>query len=161
MASTVGQISALTSSKATSTSVLAETVLQDYGLAQKLLRLVNSAAFAQRGRVTTISRAVLLLGFERVRSVATGLILFEHLQSKARTRAFFLLKDPSAAIARFRFGLGQSAADMRAWIEVPLNGVDDLVSLAMRQHKDLVIKNISAPELSHLLPEWYRQRIVP
>ena len=434
MASTVGQISALTSSEATSTSVLAETVLQDYGLAQKLLRLVNTAAFAQRGQVTTISRAVLLLGFERVRSVATGLILFEHLQSQARTpdlvdtlnmsfysailgrtiadgtsladpeeaflgalfhnlgrmlvamylpdelalikasddqdrdaavhavlgqsytalgiavagelnlppklsdsmtriagsrahqsmtaaeklaclatlsngitdalaaptdakdkrsaierlirsygthfaaidgkidaligaavaelkehskafnldlpgsafahglgewrieslvssrgaeglaaasaagglidvaeselgadeapetvmtrglheitsllvteftlddvlrviletiyralgvgrtRAFFLLKDPSAAIARFRFGLGQSAADMRAWIEVPLSGVDDLFSLAMRQHKDLVIKNISAPEVSTLLPEWYRQRIVP
>lgn len=85
MANTVGQISELTSSEATSTSVLAETVLQDYGLAQKLLRLVNTAAFAQRGQVTTISRAVLLLGFERVRSVATGLILFEHLQAQAKT----------------------------------------------------------------------------
>ena len=30
----------------------------------------------------------------------------------------------------------------------------------MRQHKDVVIKNISAPEVSALLPEWYRQRIV-
>jgi HD-like signal output (HDOD) protein len=85
MASTVGQISALTSSEETSASVLAETVLQDYGLAQKLLRLVNTVAFGQRGQVTTISRAVLLLGFERVRSVATGLILFEHLQAQART----------------------------------------------------------------------------
>ena len=85
MANTVGQISELTSSEATSTSVLAESVLQDYGLAQKLLRLVNTAAFAQRGQVTTISRAVLLLGFERVRSVATGLILFEHLQAQAKT----------------------------------------------------------------------------
>jgi HD-like signal output (HDOD) protein len=85
MANTVGQISTLTSSEATSTSALADTVLQDYGLAQKLLRLVNTAAFAQRGQVTTISRAVLLLGFERVRSVATGLILFEHLQAQAKT----------------------------------------------------------------------------
>jgi HD-like signal output (HDOD) protein len=434
MANTVGQISTLTSSEATSTSALAETVLQDYGLAQKLLRLVNTAAFAQRGQVTTISRAVLLLGFERVRSVATGLILFEHLQGHAktpdmfdtlnmsfysailgrtiadgtrfadpeeafisalfhnlgrmlvamylpdelalikaadepdrdatvlsvlgqsyaslgiavaqslnlpaklshsmtriagsrshqsmtdseklaclatlangitdalaaptdakdkraaihrlihsygthfaaidgridaliagavaelkehsqtfylelpgsafvhglgewrieslvstggkdpvaaasaasgllevaepdlaaddvpetvltrglheitsllvteftlddvlrviletiyralgvgRTRAFFLLKDPTTATARFRFGLGQSAADMRAWIEIPLSGVDDLFSLAMRQHKDVIIKNVSAPEVSALLPEWYRQRLVP
>ena len=77
-----------------------------------------------------------------------------------RTRAFFLLKDPSAAIARFRFGLGQSAADMRAWVEIPLSGVDDLFTLAMRQHKDVVIKNISAPEVNALLPDWYRQRIV-
>jgi eukaryotic-like serine/threonine-protein kinase len=87
MASTVGQISHLTSSEDTSTTVLAETVLQDYGVAQKLLRLVNTAAFAQRDQVTTISRAVLLLGFERVRSVATGLILFEHLQAQATTPA--------------------------------------------------------------------------
>jgi hypothetical protein len=71
-----------------------------------------------------------------------------------RTRAFFLLKDPSAAIARFRFGLGQSAADTRAWSEVPLSGVDDLFTLAMRQHRDVVIKNFSAPEVSELLPEW-------
>jgi eukaryotic-like serine/threonine-protein kinase len=84
MANTVGQIGTLTSSEATSTSALAEAVLQDYGLAQKLLRLVNTAAYAQRSQVTTISRAVLLLGFERVRSVATGLILFEHLQAQAK-----------------------------------------------------------------------------
>jgi len=433
MAKTVGEISKLTSSEATSTSALAETVLQDYGLAQKLLRLVNTVAFAQRGQVTTISRAVLLLGFERVRNVATGLILFEHLQAHAkapdlvdtlnmsfysailgraiadgtsfadpeeafisalfhnlgrilvamylpddlvaikaspepdheaavqsvlglsyaavgvavaetlnlpsklarsitrvsgarahqsmtdaerlgclstlsngitdalaapteardkraaintlirsygshfaaldgkidglitaavkelkehsgafhlnlpdsafvhglgewridslvspggkdavtaasaagglidvpehdlsahevpetvltrglheitsllvtdfslddvlrviletiyralgvgRTRAFFLLKDRSAPVARFRFGLGQSAADMRAWMEVPIGGTDDLFSLAARQHKDIVIKNVSAPEAAVLLPHWYRQRLI-
>lgn len=433
MANTVGQISALTSSEETSASVLAETVLQDYGLAQKLLRLVNTVAFGQRGQVTTISRAVLLLGFDRVRSVATGLILFEHLQTQARTpdmvdtlnmsfysailgrtiahgtgfadpeeafisalfhnlgrmlvamylpdelalikatdgdrdaavfpvlgqsytslgiavaeslnlpakladsmmhipgsrahqsmtdterlaclatlangitdalaapttakqkravierlirsygvhfssvdskvdsfitdavtelqqhsrtfnldlpgseflhglgewridslvsqsggdgvaaasaagglldvadsnldaneapetvmtrglheitnllvteftlddvlrviletiyralgvgktRTFFLLKDPSAPFARFRFGLGQSASDMRAWSEIPLGGVDDVFSLVMRQHKDIVIKDVSAAEVSVLIPQWYRQRMVP
>ena len=85
METTVSQVSQLASSEDTSTSVLADAVLQDYGLAQKLLRLVNTAAFAQRHQVTTISRAVLLLGFERVRTVATGLILFEHLQAQAKT----------------------------------------------------------------------------
>ncbi len=430
MATTVGRISRLTSSEATSTSALADTVLQDYGLAQKLLRLVNTAVFAQRGQVTTISRAVLLLGFERVRGVATGLILFEHLQENAktpdmvdtlnmsfysailgrmiadgtdfadpeeafisalfhnlgrmlvamylpdeltiitaskteehdaavvsvlgqtyaslgiaiaealkmpvklsdsmtritgsqsrlsmneteklacvatlansitdalaaptdarekravidrlirsygsifaaltdkldpliaaavgalkehsatfqldlpgsaflhglsewridsmvsatgnegvatasaadglievadaelspdevpetvmtrglheitsllvtdytlddilrviletiyralgvgRTRALFLVKDPAAAVARFRFGLGQAAAETRAWTEIPLSGVDDVFSLAMRQHKDVVIKDVSAPDVTELLPEWHRK----
>jgi HD-like signal output (HDOD) protein len=85
MEATVSRVSQLASSEDTSTSALADAVLQDYGLAQKLLRLVNSAAFAQRHQVTTISRAVLLLGFERVRTVATGLILFEHLQAQAKT----------------------------------------------------------------------------
>jgi HD-like signal output (HDOD) protein len=87
MAKTVGTVSALTSSEDTSISALADTVLQDYGLAQKLLRLVNTVAYAQQGQVTTVSRAVLLMGFDRVRSVATGLMLFERLQEQARTPA--------------------------------------------------------------------------
>ena len=85
METTVSQVSQLASSEATSTSVLADAVLQDYGLAQKLLRLVNTAAFAQPHQVTTISRAVVLLGFERVRTVVMGLILFKHLQTQAKS----------------------------------------------------------------------------
>jgi len=88
--------------------VLTETVLQDYGLAQKLLRLVNTVAFAQRGQVTTISRAVLLLGFERVRSVATGLILFEHLQAHART--------PERNTRRRSASLSRAAGSSTAWV---------------------------------------------
>ena len=82
-----GTVSALTSSEDTSISALADTVLQDYGLAQKLLRLVNTLAYAQHGQVTTVSRAVLLMGFDRVRTVATGLMLFEHLQAQAKSPA--------------------------------------------------------------------------
>jgi HD-like signal output (HDOD) protein len=87
MARTVGAVSALTSSEDTSISALADTVLQDYGLAQKLLRLVNTLAYAQHGQVTTVSRAVLLMGFDRIRTVATGLMLFEHLQAQAKSPA--------------------------------------------------------------------------
>jgi HD-like signal output (HDOD) protein len=87
MAKTVGSVNALTSSEDTSISALADTVLQDYGLAQKLLRLVNTLAYAQHGQVTTVSRAVLLMGFDRVRTVALGLMLFEKLQGEAKTPA--------------------------------------------------------------------------
>jgi HD-like signal output (HDOD) protein len=87
MAKTVGSVSALTASEDTSISALADTVLQDYGLAQKLLRLVNTLAYAQHGQVTTVSRAVLLMGFDRVRSVALGLMIFERLQASAKTPA--------------------------------------------------------------------------
>jgi HD-like signal output (HDOD) protein len=82
MARTVSQIGDLTSSEATSSSELADTILQDYGLTQKVLRLVNTANFAQYDEVTTITRAVLLMGFERIRGIATGLLLFEHLQQQ-------------------------------------------------------------------------------
>ena len=77
-----------------------------------------------------------------------------------RTRAFFLLKDASAPMVRFRFGLGQSASEMRAWLEVPLGRGDDLFSLAMIAHKDLVVRDSSAPDVAPLLPDWYRPLLV-
>src|SRR6185503_515726 len=77
MAKTVGSVSALTASEDTSISALAD----------KLLRLVNTLAYAQHGQVTTVSRAVLLMGFDRVRSVALGLMIFERLQASAKTPA--------------------------------------------------------------------------
>jgi hypothetical protein len=73
-----------------------------------------------------------------------------------RTRAFFLLKDPSAPKARFRFGMGQSPADVRTWAEVPIRGAQDLFGLALTQARDLVVKDLSAPSLESLLPDWYR-----
>jgi hypothetical protein len=77
-----------------------------------------------------------------------------------RTRTIFLLKDASMPVARFRFGLGPSPADMRAWSAVPLTNSADLFSIAIQQQKDLVIRDTSAREAAALLPEWY-QRTLP
>jgi HD-like signal output (HDOD) protein len=85
MESTVSQVSQLSSSEPTSASVLVDAMLQQHGVVQKFLRLVNTAASVQGQQVTTISRAVLLLGFERARTVAAALILIEHLQSQAKS----------------------------------------------------------------------------
>ena len=74
----------------------------------------------------------------------------------SRTRAFFLLKDASLPRARFRFGMGQSAADLRTWLEVPLKGTQDLFVLALNQARDLVIKDLQSADLEPLIPEWYR-----
>lgn len=60
---------------------LANVILKDYALTGKLLRLVNSAIYGQYGgEITTISRAVLILGFEQVRMAALSLALFDHLK---------------------------------------------------------------------------------
>src|SRR4051794_26456461 len=57
---------------------LAHAILQDPGMSAKILRVVNSVAYSVRGEpVSTITRAILLLGFERVREIATGLLLIE------------------------------------------------------------------------------------
>jgi eukaryotic-like serine/threonine-protein kinase len=65
------------------TGDLAKVILKDFSLTNKLLRVVNSAIYGSlAGKVTTVSKAVLLLGFEKVRMIATSLMIFEQLQNK-------------------------------------------------------------------------------
>lgn len=61
---------------------LAKIILKDYSLTNKLLKVVNSALYATlSGKVATVSKAVLLLGFEKIRMIAAALLIFEHLQN--------------------------------------------------------------------------------
>ncbi len=84
-----------------SASDLANIILKDYALTNKLLKLVNSAFYGfVAGKVTTITRAVVLLGYDNVRLAAISLVLFEHFKGKSSMRD---LKD--ATIGSFWCGL--------------------------------------------------------
>ena len=78
-----------------SASDLANVVLKDYALTNKLLKLVNSAFYgAVAGTVTTVTKAIVVLGFEQVRMAVVSLILFDHLRGKRHIEE---LKDCSAS----------------------------------------------------------------
>lgn len=73
------------------TGELSQIILQDYALTTKLLRLVNSATYGQYGgQTTTVSRAVVILGYKQVRLAALSIMLFEHLSNANQASA---LKD--------------------------------------------------------------------
>lgn len=82
----ISTINRLAASDQESVSSLSNTILKDVALTNKLMRLVNSAFYKQAGggAISTISRAVMILGFGTVRSIATSLILMEHLQNKGQ-----------------------------------------------------------------------------
>jgi eukaryotic-like serine/threonine-protein kinase len=66
-----------------SANALSNAILRDYSLSTKLLRLVNSPMYGSYGgRISTVSRAVVILGFEEVRNAALGLMLLDHLKDK-------------------------------------------------------------------------------
>lgn len=66
---------------------LANVILKDHGLTSKLLKMVNSAFYGLAGgKVSTITRAVVVLGYENIRLAALGLMLFEHFKSKSNSR---------------------------------------------------------------------------
>ncbi|MGL5986549.1 MAG: protein kinase domain-containing protein [Burkholderiales bacterium] len=81
----ISAINKITNADAESLHVLSSSILKDFSLTNKLLRLVNSATYGQfGGTISTISRAVIILGFETIRNLAITLILFEHLQNKSQ-----------------------------------------------------------------------------
>lgn len=75
------RVLAVASSDEHSLDDLSREVLGDVALTQQLLRLVNSAHYAQaaRGAVTTVSRAVSLVGFNGVRDLALKQKRLEHM----------------------------------------------------------------------------------
>src|SRR5262245_61875582 len=68
---------------------LATLIARDQSLAARLLRLANGAFFAVRGKVTSISQAVTLLGFARVRELVLGLSVWGALEGKSATARRF------------------------------------------------------------------------
>lgn len=80
---TISVLNQASNSDTESLTSVSNTILKDYSLTNKVLRLVNSAYYNRGGnKVSTISRAVVMLGINPVRSIAIGLMLFEHMQNK-------------------------------------------------------------------------------
>ena len=92
MSRTIEIISKQTKS-ATETSIndLTKTILEDFGLTSKLLKLVNSVAYINYqagGKIGTVSRAVFIIGYEQVRNAAIMLMLFENLGNRFGAQEF-------------------------------------------------------------------------
>lgn len=84
---------------------LSNSILKDFSLTNKILRLVNSVYYRQAGggSISTISRAVLVLGFDAVRNIAITVMLFEHLQNKGNANQLkedFLRANLAAILAK-------------------------------------------------------------
>ncbi|PTD97063.1 serine/threonine protein kinase [Pseudothauera lacus] len=85
LSESVSTINRIAADESESISRLSLSILRDFSLTNKILRLVNSVHYRQAGggAISTISRAVIVLGFDAVRNIAVTVLLFEHLQNKA------------------------------------------------------------------------------
>jgi serine/threonine protein kinase len=82
LSESVVRIQTMANSETESVSSLTNQILKDVALTNKLLRVVNSAHFARSGSISTVSRAVTLVGFNGIRNMALSLVLLEHMQDK-------------------------------------------------------------------------------
>ena len=105
LAESIGAINKIAGSDKDSVKQLANAILKDFALTNKLLRLVNSSHFrpAGSGNITTVSNAVLVLGLQAVHDVAISVPLFDHLQNKGNAKQLkedFLRANLAASLAK-------------------------------------------------------------
>jgi HD-like signal output (HDOD) protein len=80
LSETIRTVNRLTAASNKTPEQLAAAIVNDFALTNKILKVVNSAYYAGfAGKVGTISRAIVVLGIEPIRSLAASLMLFEHL----------------------------------------------------------------------------------
>jgi len=82
----VTRIQRIAASDTESLASLAGEILKDVSLTQKLLRMVNTVHYSRTGGggISTVSRAVALVGFAGIRNMALSLVLLEGMQDKAQ-----------------------------------------------------------------------------
>lgn len=105
LSESVSTINKIAGSEKETIASLSNSILKDFSLTNKILRLVNSAYYRQAGggNISTISRAVLVLGFDAVRNIAITVMLFEHLQNKGNATQLkeeFLRANLAAILAK-------------------------------------------------------------
>src|SRR5579862_5107335 len=88
LSTTISDVNRVVSSDSHSAQQITQVILRDVSLTTKLLQLVNSAVYGQfRGRIRTISRAVLILGCEAVRNAAMTLMMLEFSKGRPQERS--------------------------------------------------------------------------
>lgn len=105
LSESIRAINRLTKSDRDSVITLSNSIVKDFALTNRILRLVNSAYYRQAGggSISTVSRAIVVLGFNTLRDIAISLILVEHVQNQANAALLkeeFLRASLSGAIAR-------------------------------------------------------------
>ncbi len=89
LGTSVAQVVQMASSDDQGTHDLAYYVLSDVALTQRILRLSNTATYrtASGTSVTTISRAISLLGFDNVKTTALAMLLVDALSNSAHAQS--------------------------------------------------------------------------
>ena len=85
LSESVVRIQRVATSDTESLASLSAEILKDVALTNKLLRMVNTVQYSQAGggTISTVSRAVALVGFAGIRNMALSLVLLEHMHNKA------------------------------------------------------------------------------
>ena len=85
----IERITRLLQNPKTSAEEIGKAITTDQALASKVLKLVNSAFYGFPGRISTITHAIVILGFTTVKNVVLTASIFDTFRKKSSTPAEF------------------------------------------------------------------------
>ncbi|MEM9172053.1 MAG: HDOD domain-containing protein [Pseudomonadota bacterium] len=110
ISSTLTDINKLTGEDANgSAEAIANVILRDLTLTSKLLKIANSSFYGARAsEVTSVSQAVVLLGVQQIRMIASGLTLFGHLKGDSEVLRESMAKSFLAGLVARHLARGEN-----------------------------------------------------
>lgn len=106
----ISELIALAHSARSSGYQLADAIQKDYALTTRILRIVNSAFYSLEQPVNSIPKAVVILGYDAIRDLATGIAIFEDFLKNGKA------KNTITSLLTQSFLSGMQARDMAASI---------------------------------------------
>ncbi|MBW8328460.1 MAG: HDOD domain-containing protein [Thiobacillus sp.] len=150
----IGDINRIASSDREGVNELSNNILKDFALTNKLLKLANVAFYNQvgGGSISTISRAVVILGFDAVRSIALSLILFDNLENKEHAQQLkeeFVKVLYAGMLAREMAGKAQVKDVEEAFIGAMLHNLGRMLAMFyFPEESALIRRRVEAEGLS-------------
>ncbi len=140
LSNSVRSINAMSDTGNQDVNQLAGVIVKDFALTNKILKVVNSAYYGRfSGHIGTVSRAVVVLGIQAIRSLAASLIFFEHIENKQQADQLRILI--SSAI--FRAMLAHRLAN-----EIDRNEVEEYFLTALLRDLGKLLVAFYLPEES-------------
>ncbi len=147
----IGAINRIASSEKGGVNELSNNILKDFALTNKLLKLANVAFYNQvgGGSISTISRAVVILGFDAVRSIALSLILLDNLENKAHAQQLkeeFVKVLYAGMLAREMAGKAQVRDVEEAFIGAMLHNLGRMLAMFYLPEETAAIRQLVEAE---------------
>ncbi len=89
----VDELNRLLQNPKTSAEEVGKAIITDQAIASKVIKLVNSAFYGFPGKITTITHAIVILGFSTVRNIVLTASIIGSIDSKSVSNKSFSLPD--------------------------------------------------------------------
>lgn len=160
----IQEVSCLATSDRENIGRLSGAVMQDFALSQRLLRLANSSAYRPAGQepVSTVSRALMVLGLDTVRTIAVSLLLFENLRSVPRAtplRDEFVRSTVACSIARSVLTPGTRVCE-EAGLAAMFHRLGQVMVLHHLPQPAAELQALAVPNQTHLQADRHARRVL-